>query len=288
MYTTLISSAELAEHLQDPEWVVVDARFSLVDADSGLRHYRQSHLQGAVYAHLNQDLSGPILPDRTSRHPLPEVEQAAAVFGRLGIGPTTQVVTYDDVGGALAAVRVWWMLRWLGHPAVAVLDGGWQRARTEGLPRTSGDETRPERVFTARVRPELAVSSNEVERLRLDPAYRLGDARAPERYRGEKEPIDPVAGHIPGAISTPYTDNLSAQGLFLPAEVLRQRYAALLAGAPAWNAVFYCGSGVTSAHNILAMQHAGLGEARLYAGSWSEWIIDPNRPVALGAQPFPS
>jgi thiosulfate/3-mercaptopyruvate sulfurtransferase len=210
------------------------------------------------------------------------VEQAVAVFSRLGIGPQTQVVAYDDAGGALAAVRVWWMLRWLGHTRVAVLDGGFQAWQQSGYLLSSGEEVPAPQQFVPHLRPELAVTTAQVDALRQDAAYRLMDARTFERFRGENETIDPVAGHIPGAVSAPYTGNLTPDGRFRPPEELRRRYEKCLAGVPAENSLVYCGSGVTSIHNLLAMQHAGLGEGRLYVGSWSEWIVDPSRPIATG------
>jgi thiosulfate/3-mercaptopyruvate sulfurtransferase len=192
-----------------------------------------------------------------------------------------QVVAYDDAGGGMAAARLWWMLRWLGHNTVAVLDGGWGKWLTEGRPVKSGLESRPRREFQPRPRPELIVGAEEVDAIRLDSAYRLLDARAAERYHGRNETIDPVAGHIPGAVSAPYQDNLNLEGVFRPAEELRQLYQELLGETPPERAIFYCGSGVTALHDLLAMLHAGLGEGRLYAGSWSEWITDPARPVTV-------
>ena len=278
-HTTLISTAELAVQLEDLEWVVLDCRFSLADPERGRRDYLQAHIHGALYAHLDEDLSGTVIPGRTGRHPLPPVEKAVEKFSQWGIGPGVQVVAYDDAGGALAAVRAWWMLRWLGHPAAAVLDGGWQKWLAEGRPLRGGQEARPPRPFTPVPRPELVASTAEVDARRLDPAYRVLDARANERYHGRNETIDPVAGHIPGAASAPYFDNLTPDGVFRPVAELRAHYAAILDGRPAERAIFYCGSGVTSIHNILAMQHAGLGVARLYARSWSEWITDARRGV---------
>jgi len=280
IYKTLISTAELAAHLDDPEWAIFDCRFSLDNPERGGEDYRAAHIPGTIYAHLDEDLSGPVIPGRTGRHPLPAPEVAAERFASWGIGPGVQVVVYDDAGGALAAARLWWMLRWLGHEAAAVLDGGWSRWIAEGRPTRSGVETRPAREFIPAPRPELLVTVDEVDRLRQDPAYRLFDVRAAERYRGENETIDPVAGHIPGAISAPYTENLTRGGLFRSPAELRQHYRRLLGETPAGRSVFYCGSGVTSTHSLLALLHAGLGEARLYAGSWSEWIADPERPVA--------
>jgi thiosulfate/3-mercaptopyruvate sulfurtransferase len=283
-HTTIISTQDLADHLEDPRWLVVDCRFVLSRQDEKAEHYLRAHIPGAIYAHLDHDLAAPIVPGVTGRHPLPTSEEAARRFGEMGIGPATQVVVYDDQGGALAAVRLWWMLRWLGHSAVAVLDGGWQKWIEEDRPTRSGRETRPPQTFIAHLQDGFFVTSEQVERLRQDPAYRIIDVRVTERYRGEVEPIDPVAGHIPGAHNAPYTNNLSAEGVFKPAEVLRADYQALLDGIPTERAIFYCGSGVTSAHSLLAMKIAGLGQALLYPGSWSEWIAPRTRPIALGSE----
>ncbi len=275
----LISAKELASHLDDPEWVIVDSRFKLADPEKGRRDYESAHIPGAVYAHLDNDLSGPIIKGVTGRHPMPEVNNIRAVFSWLGIDSSVQVVAYDDVGGALAAGRVWWLLRWLGHKQAAILDGGWQAWVSQGLPVRGGKEIREPRVFIPHPRTELMVSSEEVEKMRKDPRFLLLDARTAERYRGENETIDPVAGHIPGAISAPYLDNLNPDGTFLSDESLAKRYKRLVEGFPIDHVVAYCGSGVTATHDILAMMKAGLGEARLYAGSYSEWITDPKRPV---------
>ena len=284
-HTLLVSTHDLATHLDDPDWIIFDCRFLLSQPDEKEKYYLKAHIPGAVYAHLDRDFSAPIIPGQTGRHPLPTPEEAARRFGVMGIGPGMQVVAYDDQGGSLAAVRLWWMLRWLGHEAVAVLDGGWQAWLEEDLPVRGGVETRPPQTLIARPRSGLYVTSDEVEQLRRDPGYRLVDVRAGERYRGEVEPIDPVAGHIPGALNAPYTNNLNEEGKFrLPSE-LRENYAALLGDTPTGRVIFYCGSGVTSIHSILALQLAGLGEARLYAGSWSEWIASRQRPVALGPDP---
>ncbi|HEX7975068.1 MAG TPA: rhodanese-like domain-containing protein, partial [Anaerolineales bacterium] len=200
MYSTLISTTELASHLEDPNWAIFDCRFSLADTGRGLRDYIQAHIPGAVYAHLDADLSGPVIPGQTGRHPLPPVEGAARTFSAWGIADEVQVVAYDDAGGALAAGRLWWMLRWLGHANATVLDGGWQAWLAEGRPVRSGQQTRSPRRFVPHLRPELLVTTSQVDAMRQDPAYRVFDARAAERYRGENETIDPVAGHIPGAI----------------------------------------------------------------------------------------
>ena len=279
-YTTLVPITEVCEHLDDPAWLIIDARFSLADPSLGRRNYLESHVAGAMYAHLDQDLSSPVIKGTTGRHPLPDTTRAIEVFSSWGIPSDGQVVVYDDLGGALAAVRVWWMLRWLGFMNVAVLDGGWQHWLKANYPVRSGAEVREAGPFSAVPRPGLVVTTEEVDQLRLDPAWRVLDARGADRYRGENETIDPVAGHIPGAISAPYAGNLQPDGRFRPAEELKARYQRLLGDIPGERAVVYCGSGVTSIHNILAMLHAGLGEARLYAGSWSEWITNPSRPIA--------
>jgi thiosulfate/3-mercaptopyruvate sulfurtransferase len=282
-YITLISGAELAEHLDDDNWVMVDCRFVLTNTEQGRREYEQGHIAGAVYAHLDEDLSGPIIPGKTGRHPLPTPEEFARTLSNWGIDNNSQVVAYDATGGSIAA-RLWWLLRWLGHEAVAVLDGGWPRWRSEGRPMRSGVESNEPRSFSPRPRPELILDANQVNQIRADPAYRLFDARSADRYRGENETLDPVAGHIPGAQPLPFAGNLGEGGAFLPVEELARRFKAALGDTPAEQTVFYCGSGVTAAHNVLALLHAGLGEARLYSGSWSDWITEPNRPVATGEE----
>ncbi len=282
-YTTLISPADLLPHLGDPAWAIFDCRYALNDEAQGERDYRQAHIPGAVFAHLKRDLADPVVPGQTGRHPLPAPATVAAHLSRWGVDAEVQVVVYDESGGAMAA-RLWWMLRWLGHPTVAVLDGGWPAWHAAGYPVMGGEETRPARQFIPHPRPEQVLSVAEVETIRTDPRYRLFDSRAADRYRGENETIDPVAGHIPGAHSAPYAANLDATGHFLPPETLRARFQALLGETPAEQSVFYCGSGITATHNLLALAYAGLGDGRLYAGSWSEWITDPTRPIATGTE----
>jgi thiosulfate/3-mercaptopyruvate sulfurtransferase len=285
-HTLLVSTEELAQHLDDPSWLVVDCSFMLAKPNEAEKNYLQSHIPGAIYAHLDRVLSSAIIPGVTGRHPLPSPETAAHNFGQLGFAPGMQVVAYDEVGGALAAARLWWMLRWLGFDSVAVLDGGLTKWRVEDRPMRPGNETRPPVNFIAHPRPGMFVTVEQVERLRLDPAYRLIDVRTPERYRGENEPIDPVAGHIPGALSLPYAKNLTEENTFRSPAELRSLYEPLVAGVAPQNVVFYCGSGVTSVHSILALLVAGLGESQLYAGSWSEWIAPRTRPVATSPNPF--
>ena len=275
-YTTIVSPAEVLSHLTDPAWAVIDCRFDLKNQAWGEQVYTEGHIPGAVYAHMDRDLAVPKTAN-TGRHPLPPVEQLAAGFSAWGISSNTQVVVYDQAGGAFAA-RLWWMLRYLGHNAVAVLDGGmpaWQRA---GYPLAQGIETRAPANFTAHPHPEMLVTSQEVAAHLNDPAYRLVDARAGERFRGEVEPIDPVAGHIPGALNRFHGENLAPTGQFLAAETLRQQFVTLLGDTSPANTIVYCGSGVTSCHHLIALELAGLPGARLYLGSWSEWITDPNRP----------
>ncbi|MGD8643505.1 MAG: sulfurtransferase [Chromatiales bacterium] len=278
-FETLVGVDELAARLDDPSWCVVDCRFSLVDTDAAEQAYLQGHIPGARYAHMERDLSGE-LHDSSGRHPLPDPTELADTFGRWGIGPATQVVVYDDAGGAYAA-RLWWLLRWLGHAAVAVLDGGWNRwlegqhpVATAVPPDETGGQFEPGEAL------EYWLASDSVLTALGRGEICLVDARAAERFRGEQEPIDPVAGHVPGAINRPYGENLIPDGRFKTPELLRSEFEQLLDGRPASQAVHMCGSGVTACHNLLAMQIAGLGGSSLYAGSWSEWIRDPSRPVA--------
>lgn len=277
-YTTLIDPKNLAQYLDHPDWAIVDCRFSLDDPHQGEESYLDAHIPGAVYADLNNDLAGPVVPGKTGRHPLPSVERFSQKLSNWGIDARVQVVAYDDLGGAYAA-RLWWMLRWLGHERAAVLNGGWSLWEHEALPVRAGVETREPRDFTPHPRQDMWVTSQEVAQRLSKPGFRLLDARSADRFRGENENRDPIAGHIPGAVSAPYAENLDENSCFLPVEKLRRYYEALLEDLPAENSVVYCGSGVTAAHSVLAMAHAGLGEARLYAGSWSEWITDPDHPI---------
>lgn len=263
-YTTLISVAQLAPILTDPDWVIIDCRFELGDPEAGRRAYEAGHIPKAIYAHLDEDLSGKPLTDR-GRHPLPSPAGLTATFSRLGINQHKQVVIYDNRGGAIAA-RLWWMLRYMGHEAVAVLDGGWQAWQRTGYPTPSGIRTPLPTQFTGRPRPERLVVIDEVLAL-----PRLVDSRAGARYRGEHEPIDAQAGHIPGAVNYFFKQNLADDGYFVPAGQLRQQLEPILADTPSNEVTFYCGSGVTACHNLLAQVHAGLPEGRLYVGSWSEW-----------------
>jgi thiosulfate/3-mercaptopyruvate sulfurtransferase len=281
-YTTLISSDELYPHLNDSQWIVVDCRFDLFEPAKGAQDYLQSHIPGAVFAHLEDDLSA--APSGTNgRHPLPAVEDLARLFSKWGIDNGVQVVVYDDRGGGFAA-RLWWSLRYLGHDSVAVLDGGFPAWQLAGLPTTSGKETNTPAHFKPRVRPEMLVHLDQITPVIGSKEVLILDGRAPERYRGEEEPIDPIAGHIPGAKNRFWEMNLDENGYFLPPEVLRKVFEETLGDVSPQSVIGYCGSGVTSCHNLLAMAHAGLPGVRLYLGSWSEWCSDPARPVETGGE----
>jgi thiosulfate/3-mercaptopyruvate sulfurtransferase len=281
-HTTLVSTDLLAAHLSDSDWIVVDCRYNLKDEGWGRAEYERAHIPGAAFADLLHDLSSPPAPG-TGRHPLPDPAQFVARASAWGIAAGKQVVAYDHAGGAWAA-RLWWLLRHYGHSAVALLDGGFPKWQAENRPVRSGVETRAPAQFTGQPRAGDEASVAEVARLGRDPAHRLIDARAAARYRGEQEPIDFAAGHIPGAANRFHELNLAPDGTFLPAEELKAQFAALLGTVPPENAVVYCGSGVTSIHHLVAMEHAGLPGARLYVGSWSEWIQDAGRERAVGEE----
>lgn len=276
-YTTLISTEELAVQLDDPRLVAIDCRFSLTDPAAGERAYREGHIPGARYAHLDRDLAGPITPT-SGRHPLPERETLAARLGAWGVNGRTQAVVYDDAGGAFAA-RAWWLLRWLGHEKVAVLDGGLPQWRREGRAESSETPVPVATVFSIRAPLVEPVDVEQLQGALARRAVLVMDARAPERFRGETEFIDPVAGHVPGAINHPLQNNLGHDGRFLPAAEIRRRFLGELGDYRPEQTVQMCGSGVTACHNALAMAYAGLEGVRLYAGSWSEWIRDAARPV---------
>jgi len=280
---TVIQAEALASLRGDPRLRLIDCRFDLARPGYGRDAYRAGHLPGAVHADLNEDLSAAVTAT-SGRHPLPAPEVLAARLRAWGVDADSHVVAYDDGNGAYAA-RLWWMLRWLGHDDVAVLDGGMLRWRQLGLPLAEDIPSPAAGNFSARPRPGLAASAAEVLAATTDPAACLLDARAPERYRGDAEPIDRVAGHIPGARNHPFLASLDQEGRFLPAEALRAGLEASLGGVAPASAIAYCGSGVTACHLLLALEHAGLAGARLYPGSWSEWSSDPSRPVATGATP---
>jgi thiosulfate/3-mercaptopyruvate sulfurtransferase len=276
-FTTLISTAELSAHLDDRDLVIVDCRFALDDVGWGRRAYAEAHIPGAVYADLNDDLAGP-RTGANGRHPLPDPEVFRSTLGRLGIAEGAQVVAYDQSNGMYAS-RLWWMLRWMGHDAVAVLDGGMGKWVADGFAIVSGIEVGEAKAFSGGPREDVVLSVEEVAPLVGRPGWRLLDARAAERYLGDVEPLDRVAGHIPGAVNHFYQSNLSDDGTFRAPDALREAFVEVLGDADVERVVCYCGSGVTACHNLLALEHAGLRGAKLYAGSWSEWSSDPARPV---------
>lgn len=277
----LVSAESLAADLGSPGLVMVDCRHSLADPDAGRRDWATAHLPGAAYAHLDHDLSDHRKPAALGRHPLPEAADFGAALGRLGITPDTRVVAYDAADGALAAARLWWLLRAAGHARVAVLDGGLARWRALGLPLDTSAPPAPVAPYPVCFDPRAAAGTDEVlARLGEAPGWLL-DARAPERFRGEVEPLDPVAGHIPGARNRPYAANLR-EGRMRPPGELRAEFLALIGDRDPADVLLSCGSGVTACHNLLAMAHAGLDGARIYAPSWSGWVSDPTRPVATG------
>jgi len=279
-FSTLLQATTLIERLHDPDWLLVDCRFELTRPEAGELAWSKGHIPGALYAHLEEDLSGPVTPE-SGRHPLPAPERFAQTLSRWGITPRTQVITYDASSGVFAA-RLWWMLRWLGHDAVAVLDGGLQAWLSAGGGMDVSPPVRAPSEFVGRLRPGMTVSTAELASLLDRDACRLVDARAPERFEGRVEPLDPVAGHVPGAVNHPTSLNLGPDGRLRSPEALDNLWSATLAGRRGSDVVCMCGSGVTACHDLLALEQAGLGGGRLYAGSWSEWIRDPGRPVALG------
>ena len=279
---TLVSVNDLLLNLESSDWALFDCRFSLANSEAGLKSYHLDHIPNARYADLNNDLSAPVVTGKTGRHPLPDMDRWIEKVRSWGVEPTTQVVAYDASGGPFAA-RLWWLFRWSGHERVAVLDGGlgaWMNRKypvSPDLPE-SNYELRPSltRMIEA---PDLLQALEDKSK-----GIRLLDAREAARFRGEEEPLDAVAGHIPGALCVPFGENLDRNGFFLKVEQLKERFDGHLTNADGpsgndQNVVCYCGSGVTAAHNILAMVHAGLPEPILYGGSWSEWILDPQRPI---------
>ena len=278
MEKLLVATQELAEHLDDPQWVVFDTRHDLMDAEKGRRAYAAGHIPGAYFLHVDEDLSG-TKTGKNGRHPLPEIADFAARMNERGVSPDTQVVVYDDMSGNFAG-RLWWMLRWLGHDRVALLDGGFPIWEKEGRPVTQEVPKPRKGAFVPRPHLGATVDHHFVERFREDRGVKLVDARAAERFKGLQEPIDPVAGHIPGAVNRFWQKNLLPDGRFKKPEALRREFEEFLGGASPEQVVHMCGSGVTACHNIFALELAGLPGGRLYPGSWSEWCADPARPIA--------
>jgi thiosulfate/3-mercaptopyruvate sulfurtransferase len=280
-FTTLIDTNTLSGHLSRDDLTLIDCRFDLGNTQWGESEYARAHLPGALYLHLDRDLSGPVTP-ASGRHPLPDPDRFASRLAALGATRNCQIVAYDQGNSAYAA-RLWWLARWIGLRNVAVLDGGIAAWRAAGLPLETEMRTPQPQELAVSLAADAWVSTDTVDELRLRPRNLLIDARGAERFAGRNETLDPVAGHIPGARNRPFLDNLGTDGRFLPAEALRQRFGVLLGSVPPSSVIAMCGSGVTACHNLLALEHAGFSGARLYAGSWSEWIRDPRRPIATGA-----
>lgn len=278
---TLVSTDELRAMQARGSVLVVDCCFELGDADGGERAHVVGHVPGAVHAHLDRDLSD-LSKTGLGRHPLPDDAAFSAVLARWGWTPRLDVVAYDAASGALAAARLWWMLRLAGHARVAVLDGGFPAWRDEGLPLEAGAVMRDATSAQVAFDPEAVVWYDELQRRRMEGDLLLVDARAAPRFRGEVEPLDPVAGHVPGAVNRPFQDNLAAGGRFRPREQLRADFVRLLGAHDPRDVVHMCGSGVTACHNLLAMEHAGLTGSRVFAPSWSGWVDNRMRPVAVG------
>ena len=281
-FTTLISVQDLAQNINEPNWVVLDCRHDLADSNAGRTAYSEGHLPSAQFAHLDFDLSGNKISEIGAfcgRHPLPDRDVFVAKLRTWGISDSTQVVAYDAQGGIFAA-RLWWMLRWIGHPASAVLNGGIQAWKAAGQKLATGAPAA--RRGSIHEHPALVklVSSHDVQVNIMSKQKTLVDARSPDRFRGENETLDPVGGHIPGAINRFFKDNLQEDGSFKSAVQLHDEWAQLIADPR--SSIMQCGSGVTACHNLLALEIAGMTGAALYAGSWSEWCIDPRRPVATG------
>lgn len=275
-HLTFIQPAEAFKHLADPAYRFIDCSYALADKSWGAAEYQKSHIPGALYADLHEDLAGEIRPGAGGRHPLPAKEDLVKLFSSYGIDANTQVVAYDSTSGFMAAARLWWLLKWAGHDKVAVLAGGKPAWQSQGFPLTAEASVPPAAAFKPAFRDELLASADEV--LALDQHNScLVDSRTADRYAGQNETIDPVAGHIPGAISKPFNANINAQGEIADPAALKEYFAKDFEKG---NTVFYCGSGVTAAFNILLAVHAGYPFPKLYAGSWSEWITDPKRPVA--------
>lgn len=275
--TLLVKPAELARHLADRDCVVVDCRFNLARPEAGEAAYRAAHIPGAFYAHLDRDLAGPRTAG-SGRHPLPDPDELARLFSAWGVAADTRVTAYDDVGGAIAA-RLWWLLRWMGHRRASLLDGGLPAWQAAGLPLTADLPTPRRATFVGRPGQMPSVAVGEIEQRVPRGELLLVDARARPRFLGQEEPIDPVAGHVPGAVNAPHHENLAADGSFRSPEQLHGRFTSLLAGREVRDVAVMCGSGVTACQLVFALELAGLPGARLYPGSWSEWIRPGTRPV---------
>jgi len=283
MYDKIVSTAELAAHLNDPEWIILDCQHDLINHAFGRESYAREHIPGAHFVAMERDMAG-VKTGRNGRHPLPTPEALAATFSRLGITAGRQVIAYDSSQNNYAG-RVWWTLRWLGHMSVAVLDGGLGKWKSEARGLTTEVPVPKAAVFTGRAKDNMQVSADTILAAIGKPGLQVVDARAPERYSGAAETIDPVGGHIPGALLRFGKENINPDGTYKSPEVLRADFTRLLGDTPPDQVVHQCGSGVSACNNIIAMELAGLPGAKLYVGSWSEWCSDPARPVATGTLP---
>jgi thiosulfate/3-mercaptopyruvate sulfurtransferase len=282
IYTALVDTETLASNLPS-DWRLFDCRYVLNDPGEGERRYHAGHIPGALYLHLDRDMAGAVTPE-SGRHPLPNPESLTEKLRKAGVSHTSQIVAYDDAGGAFAA-RLWWLMRWLGHQQVAVLDGGIDKWIKENRPITQAASTRgrvPRGDFQPHPDDRRWVKSDYVAICVQQHSGRLLDARALSRFRGDEEPIDSVAGHVPGAVNLPFTGNVNSDSCFKSPRELRRRFETALEGIAPADSVCMCGSGVTACHNLLAMEVAGMHGARLYVGSWSEWIRNPSHPVERG------
>ncbi len=281
-FETVIEASDLLPILKDPNLAVFDCRFSLQDPEQGRKEYLKGHIPGAVYLDLDHDLSGKIIPGKTGRHPFPEADEFAARLSAWGVGPGTQVIAYDDLSGAIAA-RLWGLLRWLGHKKAAVLSGGWHGWVDQGNPVSREIAQYSSRVFQAKPIEDFLLTADDVAELLSRKDYLIVDSRSKPRYLGIEEPIDEIAGHIPGAISFPYEENLDPEGYFLSEAELKVRFEKVFGQQPSEKMVFYCGSGVTSIHNLIALLRIGKNLPKLYPGSWSDWILNPERGIEKGS-----
>jgi len=281
IYTTLISTEDLARNLSNPNFAIFDVRFSLDDESWGAEAFKESHIPGAVHADLAKDLSGEIIEGVTGRRPFPTVESFSKTLSNWGITPDTQVICYDAESGLMAASRLWLMFRWLGHEKVAVLDGGLKVWINENREINQQVRELVPTVFTPRVREELFATVDEVDAVRKSSDHCVFDSRGAEGYHGGGKYYDPVRGHIAGAGLADRAEITDSNGFFKSKEELKKRYESLIGNVKPENTIFYCGSGVTAAQNVLAMKHAGFADTKMYIGSWSEWITDPSREISL-------
>ena len=280
-YTTLISTEDLARNLKSPDFLIIDVRFSLDDESWGETVYQESHIPGAIYADVSKHLSGEIIPGKTGRRPFPTPEDFVKVLSNWGVTKQTQVICYDAESGLMAASRLWLMFRWMGHDQVAVLDGGIKSWQGEGREVNQDVRKVAPSQFVPNIREELFASVDEVDAVRNDPDHCVFDSRGAEGYHGGGKYYDPVRGHIAGAGLADRAETLSKDGHFRSTAELKEHYANLIGNVAPAKTIFYCGSGITAAQNVLAMKHAGFDDCKMYIGSWSEWITDPQREIAL-------